>query len=147
MPGSVKVKLKVFADPNSPLSHIPSKLEVVWSAPSLLVQITVVPAFMSRSMWVKLAISASTTMFGVEVAVGGRADVGEGEVGEGEVVGVLVGSAPSPQPTTSSKLMTMMGYQTASFNMTYIIYVVCSSYYLARASMKMTLTKELGKWE
>lgn len=142
MPGSVKVKLKVFADPNSPLSHIPSKLEVVWSAPSLLVQITVVPAFMPRSMWVKLAISASTTMFGVEVAVDGRADVGEGEV-----VGVLVGSAPSPQPTTSSKLMTMMGYQTASFNMTYIIYVVCSSYYLARASMKMTLTKELGKWE
>ena len=142
MPGSVKVKLKVFADPNSPLSNIPSKLEVVWSAPSLLVQITVVPAFMSRSMWVKLAISASTTMFGVEVAVGGRADVGEGEV-----VGVLVGFAPSPQPTTSSKLMTMMGYQTASFNMTYIIYVVCSSYYLARASMKMTLTKELGKWE
>ena len=142
MPGSVKVKLKVFADPNSPLSHIRSKLEVVWSAPSLLVQITVVPAFMSRSMWVKLAISASATMFGVEVAVGGRADVGEGEV-----VGVLVGSAPSPQPTTSSKLMTMMGYQTASFNMTYIIYVVCSSYYLARASMKMTLTKELGKWE
>ena len=142
MPGSVKVKLKVFADPNSPLSHIPSKLEVVWSAPSLLVQITVVPAFMSRSMWVKLAISASTTMFGVEVAVGGRADVGEGEV-----VGVLVGSAPSPQPTTSSKLMTMMGYQTASFNMTHIIYVVCSSYYLARASIKMTLTKELGKWE
>ena len=97
---------------------------------------------MPRSMWVKLAISASTTMFGVEVAVDGRADVGEGEV-----VGVLVGSAPSPQPTTSSKLMTMMGYQTASFNMTYIIYVVCSSYYLARASMKMTLTKELGKWE